>query len=122
MKVSGFTFVRDAIKYDYPILEAITSILPLCDEVIVNVGKSEDRTLELIASINDKKIKIIESQWEEIYTRTKHVYSDQTNIALSHCTGDWAFYLQADEVVHENDYDTISKAMTQNYHRKQIVG
>ncbi|MBM3912615.1 MAG: glycosyltransferase family 2 protein, partial [Sphingomonadales bacterium] len=45
MKVSGFTFIRNAVLLDYPILEAIRSILPLCDEIVVAVGKSEDETL-----------------------------------------------------------------------------
>ena len=40
MRVSGFTFIRNAIHYDYPIVEAIHSILPLCDEVVVAVGNS----------------------------------------------------------------------------------
>ena len=54
MKVSGFTFIRNAIKYDYPIVEAIQSILPLCDEVVVAVGNSEDDTLALIQNIDPK--------------------------------------------------------------------
>ena len=62
MKISGFTIARNVVKYDYPIVEAITSILPLCDEVIVAVGKSEDDTLALIKSINSPKIKIIETE------------------------------------------------------------
>ena len=61
MKVSGFTFVRNAIKYDYPVVEAIKSILPLCNEVVVAVGKSEDATLQLIKSIDSPKIRIIET-------------------------------------------------------------
>ena len=48
MKVSGFTFVRNAVKYDYPVVESIASILPLCDEVVVAVGQSEDGTRALI--------------------------------------------------------------------------
>ena len=61
MKVAGFTFIKNALIYDYPIVEAIQSILPLCDEVVVAVGKSEDKTLELIQSIHPSKIRIIET-------------------------------------------------------------
>ena len=64
MKVSGFTFIRNAITYDYPIVEAIRSILPLCDEVVVAVGNSEDATLQLIQSI-DPKVRIIETVWDD---------------------------------------------------------
>ena len=61
MKVSGFTFIRNAIIYDYPVVESIKSILPLCDEFIVAVGNSEDQTRLLIESISDSKIKIIDT-------------------------------------------------------------
>ena len=64
MKVSGFTFVRNAVKYDYPVVESIRSILPVVDEFIVNIGRCEDGTLELIRSIGDPKIEIVESVWD----------------------------------------------------------
>jgi hypothetical protein len=51
MKVSGFSFIKNALIYDFPIVEAITSILPICDEFIVAVGDSDDDTLDLIAQI-----------------------------------------------------------------------
>ena len=44
MKVTGFTFIRNAVKFDYPVVEAITSILPLCDDFVVAQRKSEDET------------------------------------------------------------------------------
>ncbi len=109
MKVSGFTIARNAVKYNYPIVESIKSILPLCDEFIVNVGDSDDRTLELIQSIKDPKIKIIQNKWD--FSRGEIVLAEQTNIALSKCSGDWAFYLQSDEVVHEKDLPKIRKLM-----------
>jgi len=112
MKVSGFTFCRDAVRFDYPIVESIGSILPLVDEYVVNVGKSGDGTLELIRSIGDPKVRIVESVWDETLRRDGLIFSQQTNIALSQCTGDWAFYLQADEVVHEADLPQIERAMT----------
>ena len=64
MKLSAFTFVRNAVKYDYPVLESIKSILPVVDEFIVAVGNSEDDTLALIKSIDSPKIKIIETVWD----------------------------------------------------------
>lgn len=122
MKISGFTFCRNAIKYDYPIIESIRSILPMVDEYIVNVGNSEDDTVKLIRSIGGEKIKIIESVWDEDMKRDGLIYSVQTNIAKEHCTGDWAFYLQADEVVHEDDLETVYKVMKENLSNKDILG
>lgn len=64
MKVCGFSFVRNGVKFDYPFVEAIRSILPLCDEIIVAVGKSDDNTLEMVRCI-DKKITVVETEWDE---------------------------------------------------------
>ncbi|MCX5681668.1 MAG: glycosyltransferase [Candidatus Omnitrophica bacterium] len=107
--LTGFTIVRNARKFNYPVLESIRSILPICDEFIVNVGDSEDDTLALVASLNDKKIKIIETKWD--MSQGKEVLSTQTNAALAQAKGDWAFYLQSDEVIHEQDLPRLKKCM-----------
>ena len=122
MKVSGFTFVRNVVKYDYPVVESIRSILPVVDEFIVNVGRCDDGTLELIRSIGDPKIKIVESVWDETLRKDGLIYAQQTNIALSHCTGDWAFYIQADEVVHEDDLPVIQEAMRRQLGNPEVKG
>ncbi|MFO0773131.1 MAG: glycosyltransferase [Nitrospiraceae bacterium] len=122
MKVSGFTFCRNAVKYDYPVLESIRSILPIVDEFIVNVGRCDDGTLELIRSLNDPKIRIVESVWDESLREGGLIYSQQTNLALSHCTGDWAFYIQADEVVHEDDLPAIEAAMRTHLSNPAVKG
>src|ERR1700733_9033874 len=101
MKISGFTIVRNAVKFNYPVVPSIRSILPICDEFIVNVGDSQDGTLELIRSIASPKVRIIQSQWD--MTKGSSVLSEETNRALKECKGDWAFYLQSDEVIHEAD-------------------
>ena len=109
MKVSGFTIVRNAVKLQYPVIESIHSILPICDEFIVNVGKSEDETLALIKSIQSPKIRIIQTVWD--MKKGPAVLADQTNIALKECSGDWAFYLQTDEVIHECDLPKLKQDM-----------
>ena len=112
MKVSGFTVIRNAIKYDYPIVEAIQSILPLCDEVVVAVGNSDDNTLELIQNI-DPKIRIIETIWDDSLReggRVLAVETDKAYAAIS-ADSDWAFYIQGDEVIHEKYHPAILAAM-----------
>lgn len=113
MKVSGFSFIRNAELYDYPIVEAIRSILPLCDEVTVAVGNSKDDTLELVRSIHPTKIKIIETVWDDSLREKGAVLAQETDKALAHINpnADWAFYIQGDEVLHESGYDNIRKAM-----------
>ncbi|MBI3608034.1 MAG: glycosyltransferase [Nitrospirae bacterium] len=122
MKVSGFTFCRDAVRFDYPLVESIRSILPIVDEYVVNVGKSDDATLELVRSIGDPKIRIIESIWDESLRKDGLIFSQQTNLALAQCVGDWAFYLQADEVVHEEDLPRILAAMQQHLADQRVLG
>jgi hypothetical protein len=122
MKISGFTFCRNAVRYDYPVVESIRSILPIVDEFVVNVGRCEDGTLERIRSIGDPKLRIMESVWDETLQTGGLIYSQQTNLALSQCTGQWAFYLQADEVVHENDLPRVVEAMRVNDERPEVLG
>ena len=110
MKISGFTIVRNGEYFAYPFKEAILSILPLCDEMIINVGKSDDNTLDIVRSINDKKISIFESEWDMSLKGGK-VLSVETNKALDKCTGDWRFYIQGDEVLHEKYYDNVVVAL-----------
>lgn len=113
MKVSGFTIIRNAVKYDYPVVESITSVLPLCDEFVVAVGNSSDNTLELIRSINSPKIKIIETVWDDNLREGGRTFAMETDKAFQAVSTDcdWAFYIQADEAVHEKYYPAIREAM-----------
>ena len=111
MLLSGFTFIRNAIKYDFPITECVESMLPLLDELVINVGKSEDGTEELIAALKSPKIRIINSVWDESKTDRGLVLSEQTNIALEACRGRWCLYLQADEAIHEAEHAAIRRAI-----------
>ena len=122
MKVSGFTFIRNALKYDFPVIEAIQSALPLVDEFIVNVGKSEDNTLQHIQSLNSEKVRIVETVWDETLKTDGKIFGIQQDIALSHCTGDWALLVQADEVLHEEDYPAIQTAMRLYWDQPDILG
>ncbi len=111
MKVSGFTFIKNGQILGYPFLQSIQSILPIVDEFVINVGQSEDNTLELIHSIKDKKIRIIESKWSDCMRDRGYVYGQQKMIAQYNCIGDWAFYIEGDEIYHEKDLEQIKKSM-----------
>ena len=115
MKVSGFTFIRNAVKFDYPVVESIKSILPLCDDMVVAVGNSEDDTEELIKTIDKQKVKIINTVWDDTpeMKRGGKVFAAETDKAFRMVPddSDWAFYIQGDEVVHEKYLDIIRSAM-----------
>ena len=113
MKVTGFSFIRNGIKLDYPIVEAIQSILPICDDFIVAVGNSDDETLALIQSIDPLKIRIIQTIWDDSLRENGAVLAVETNKAFQaiEIDTDWAFYIQGDEVIHEKYLPIIKAAM-----------
>jgi len=122
VRISGFTFLKNAVLLDYPAVESIKSILPIVDEFIVNIGPCEDDTVDLIKSIDDPKIKIIYSQWNPNIKTGGYIYAQQTNIALFNCTGKWAFYLQSDEVVDEDDLPRLVELMKRYENDDRIEG
>jgi len=124
MKVSGFTIARNVVKADYPLKEAVLSILPLCDEFVIAVGKSDDNTLEFVESFNDPKIRIIETIWDDNLRVGGKVLADETNKAKAAVDpkSDWLFYIQADECLHEKYLETVRKSMFENLSNKQVDG
>jgi hypothetical protein len=124
MKISGFTIIKDAVKNDYPIEEAIRSILPIVDEMIVSVGDCTDGTEELIRSIASDKIKIVHSTWDPALRTGGTILAVETDKAFRHISSDsdWAFYIQADEVVHEKYHAAIRKAAEKYLEDKRVDG
>jgi hypothetical protein len=124
MKVSGFTFLRNGQKLGYPFIASIRSILPIVDEFVVALGPCDDGTEKMLREIGDPKIRLIPTQWNERlrpdYSVKGFVYGQQKSIALFNCTGDWAFYLEADEVVHEHDLPRIRAAMEKHLHDDRV--
>ena len=113
IEVSGFTFVRNGVQFDYPFEESMRSLLPVVDELVVVVGKGEDTTLERVRALAaaEPKIQVYESVWDEKLRQGGLILSQQTNLAMSYCRGKWGIYLQADEVLHEADYGNIRAAL-----------
>ena len=124
MKVSGFTFLRNGQKLGYPFVASIRSVLPLVDEFVIALGPCDDDTETMVRAIGDPKIRIISTQWNERirpdYSVKGFVYGQQKSVALFNCTGDWAFYLEADEVVHESDVPKIRAAMEKHLGNERV--
>ncbi len=124
MKVSGFTFLRNGQRLGYPFVPSIRSILPLVDEFVIALGPCDDATESMLKEIQDPKIRIIPTQWNEKirpdYSVKGFVYGQQKSVALFNCTGDWAFYLEADEVVHEADAEKIRLAMEKHLDDERV--
>lgn len=120
MKVSGFTFIRNATVLGYPYIDSLKSLLMLCDEVVVAVGDSVDDTLEQIQKIDDPRLRIISTTWNEKMQDRGYVYAQQKMIAQFNCTGDWVFYLEGDEIIHEEDIPLIRNQMQKYLDKKNI--
>ena len=124
MKVCGFTFIRNAETFDFPIVEAITSVLPVCDHFVVAVGNSGDNTRKIIENIDPGKISIIDTIWDDCLKEGGRVYAVETNKAFAAVPDeyDWCFYIQGDEVVHEKYLPAIREAMRENLNRTEVDG
>lgn len=124
MKICGFTIIRNAIKFDYPVVESIQSVLPICDAFYVGVGNSEDDTRKLIESINDPKIKIIDTIWDDNKREGGLVLSEETNKVFAAIPEEftWAFYIQSDEVLHEKFHAVLLEKMQAYENDKSVEG
>lgn len=124
MKISGFTIIKNAVVNDYPVEESIRSVLPVVDEMIVSIGNSDDSTEDLIRSISSPKIKIIHSVWDPALREGGKILAVETNKAFQHIApdSDWAFYIQADEVIHEKYHPTILQSAQQHLQDTRVHG
>lgn len=120
MKISGFTIVRNAERLDFPVVSSIRSILPICDEVVVNVGRSDDRTLEIVRDIGDPKIRILETEWD--FTRGGTLLRTETLRAMRACRHPWGVCIQADEVLHEAGLEPLRAAIESSEETGPVAG
>ena len=120
MKISAFTFIKNGQILGFPFLQSIQSILSIVDEFVINVGESEDETLELIKSLRSKKIRIICSKWNNQMRDRGYVYGQQKMVAQFNCTGDWVFYIEGDEIYHEDDLKKIKNSMSKYFDNPNV--
>lgn len=122
MKISGFSYVRNGIELDYPFVESVKSVLPICDEFIMVVGDSHDGTREAVEAIQSDKIKIVDSVWDMNLRVEGGVFAQQSNLGIDHSTGDWLIHIQADEVIHEDDLYKIKENILKYDSDKRVQG
>ena len=120
VSISGFSFIRNGASLGFPFIESIRSLLPLVDELVIAVGRSDDDTLARIQALGEPKIRIIETVWNEHMGDRGFVYAQQKMIAQYACTGQWAFYLEGDEVLHEGELAAI-RASVERHHDNPTV-
>lgn len=115
--ISGFTILRNGESFGYPYLQSLSSLLPFVTELIILLDPGTDNTQQKlekwIQSERDalKKVRLILTHWpleDEEKRKGGLILSEQTQLALEACQYDWCFYLQADEVFHENSKEHLT--------------
>lgn len=112
--LGGVMFIKDGVKFDYCFQESINCLCELCDQVSVVGIESEDNTIELLNALSEKHnnlyVTVIGAEeWEKQKGREKLAYFQ--NLSLSFLDTDWYFLLQADEILTEESFEWIRKAI-----------
>lgn len=108
-KIAGYTHVLDAESRGFPYVESILSMLGFCDEVVVVDGGSTDGTLEKIRAIGDPRIKVLERKWDLSEPGMDGMQKAFGRAMCSVGPDDFLWQQDADEVVHEDDYEKIRR-------------
>jgi glycosyltransferase involved in cell wall biosynthesis len=122
VSISGFTYIRNGFRFGYPFVQAFGSILPICDELVVAVGDSDDGTREAILDLDRTKVRIIDTVWDMDLREGGRLFAQQANLALDRIRGDWGFHIQADEVIHEDDLPKIRQAIERYHDDPKVEG
>jgi hypothetical protein len=125
VSLSVVTIVSQAVRLKYPIAAVLESVAPIADEIVVNIDTShDDGTWQLVFEKLSRILavkqaqglplsermhygRIVESPWNWEARDAGQELARQTNRAFEACTKDWILYIQADEAVHEDDYEDI---------------
>ena len=101
------------MKYDYSFKESLLSLAPLVQKIYLALDRGEDQTESEIQKL--PFVKIVPSTWD-MTLKKGLVLSVETNKALNALKSDhgnddeaWGIYLQADEVLHPDDYEILKR-------------
>ena len=120
MRISGFSYIRNGFQFGYPFLQAIQSVLPICDEFIVAVGDSTDGTREAVLALHPSKIRVVDTVWDDELRKSGKIFAQQSDAALAAVSGDWAIHIQADEVIHEQELPLLAEAIHKHHPNPRV--
>ena len=101
------------MKYDYSFKESLDSLAPIVEKTYLALDSGTDSTESEVRKLPN--IQIVPSVWD-MSLQKGLVLSVETNKALEALRTDhgsesnaWGVYLQADEVLHEDDYEILKR-------------
>jgi glycosyltransferase involved in cell wall biosynthesis len=100
MKLSGLVLTRNCVVNDYAYIQAIQSLLPVCDEVVVSDSDSTDGTLEVLNAwaAEEPKIRVVNYPWPDPKGEMGW-FVKWINHGRSHVKAPMMLQLDADEVL-----------------------
>lgn len=126
IKISGIQPISNAVSLGYPFIEAILSVLPIVDEVLVNEGGSSDKTLFYLKKLQKTfpdKIRIFNKPF--YYCKAWESIDEAINYLINQAKGDWIIQLFGDEIWHEKSLakikETIEKASKESYNSIRTI-
>jgi len=123
-KVSVCFVIRNGLLQGYPFWESLSSALPFADEIVISEGFSTDDTYKYImkfAEMHGDKVRVFRDDWKRHKSGCGEVITKISNIAMSRCDAEWIYYLQADEVIHEENAPFVRNIATYHSHEFNAV-
>jgi len=105
-----YMFLRNGDFYDYPWRESLLSVMPIAEQIVVcECYSDKDNTWEELQKFAAQypKVKLVQREWIAHHSGL----SQMANYCIPFLSTDWKWQIQADEVIHENNYDVIKKAL-----------
>lgn len=121
--LGGASFIHNGIVQDYNYRETIDCLVELCDKVVIVDAGSTDGTYEDLRSYIDEvnkpfyntRVLLIRASTEEWHAQQgREKLSFFSNIAISALSTDWVFYLQMDEILHEDSFPYVRAAIEED--------
>ncbi len=102
-----YLVTKDVLSQEYPFLEAIYSMLPICNKMIILDGYSKDGSFEILKTISskNKKISLYQAEWIGKTFGEKILYASK--LARKKCNGQYIFQFQANEIIHKDNTNLL---------------
>lgn len=109
---SLFTYTYNVLSQGYPILECISQLLQIVQEVVIVDCGSNDGTLELIKSLNNPNIKLHHDTWIDGLGGRNHRKTG--GLCHQYCSGETIIFVEADEIWEDKLVQSIKQEQNSN--------